>query len=285
VPIESATYIADLNSSNPPHTDQLSESDDHLRLTKAVLLASFPNVNAAVTDTAAVMNGYTGRLDGHDTDLAGKLENTGPDTFTGDLTVAGNLTVSGTLSAVPDIPTNTIWMWFGTAATVPAGWAICDGTGGTPDLTGRFPLGATIDGDLGVTGGAQSPTLSSDGAHDHGAATGSGGAHSHGGSSGNTTLSIAQMPAHSHQEGSHLKDVAAAGETSRTGTGGDRPGSYSSGQAAVFDTESTGGGGSHDHSISSEAAHTHTITAASTHTHTIADARPPFAQVYFIMKT
>lgn len=40
------------------------------------------------------------------------------------------------------IPVGGIIMWSGAAATVPAGWAICDGQNGTPDLRGRFVLGA-----------------------------------------------------------------------------------------------------------------------------------------------
>lgn len=34
-------------------------------------------------------------------------------------------------------------MWCGTYSTVPQGWVICDGTNGTPNLTNRFPLGAS----------------------------------------------------------------------------------------------------------------------------------------------
>jgi hypothetical protein len=33
-------------------------------------------------------------------------------------------------------------MWYGTLATIPAGWQICDGTGGTPDLRNHFVKGA-----------------------------------------------------------------------------------------------------------------------------------------------
>ena len=33
------------------------------------------------------------------------------------------------------MPSRGIIMWSGTAADIPTGWALCDGTGGTPDLT------------------------------------------------------------------------------------------------------------------------------------------------------
>ena len=36
----------------------------------------------------------------------------------------------------------TIVMWYGTLASIPAGWQICDGTGGTPDLRNYFVRGA-----------------------------------------------------------------------------------------------------------------------------------------------
>ena len=48
--LEAATYISGLNASNPVHaTDNVSQGDDHLRLIKSTLLATFPNINAAVT--------------------------------------------------------------------------------------------------------------------------------------------------------------------------------------------------------------------------------------------
>ena len=41
----------------------------------------------------------------------------------------------------------------GLLANLPNGWAECDGTGGTPDLRGRIPLGASGTNPLGSTGG------------------------------------------------------------------------------------------------------------------------------------
>ena len=34
-------------------------------------------------------------------------------------------------------------VWFTNRTTAPSGWAICNGTNGTPNLIGRYPLGAT----------------------------------------------------------------------------------------------------------------------------------------------
>lgn len=55
------------------------------------------------------------------------------------------------------IPAGVIVMWSG--ADVPDGWAICDGTNGTPDLRGRFVLGASDVYTMGGTGGEESVTL------------------------------------------------------------------------------------------------------------------------------
>lgn len=41
--LETGTYISDLVSSNPPGSDMRKQGDDHLRLIKAVLQATFPN--------------------------------------------------------------------------------------------------------------------------------------------------------------------------------------------------------------------------------------------------
>lgn len=57
--LEAATYISELVTSNPPSSDLQSQGDDHLRLIKAVLQATFPNATRAfrVPDTGAVKTG------------------------------------------------------------------------------------------------------------------------------------------------------------------------------------------------------------------------------------
>lgn len=47
MPLESATYLASLVASNPPGTDPRSQGDDHIRLLKSVLLATFPGLGGA----------------------------------------------------------------------------------------------------------------------------------------------------------------------------------------------------------------------------------------------
>jgi len=58
--LESGTYIKDLVSTNPPGTDAISQGDDHLRLIKSTIQASFPsNTNSpTVPDIAGNGNKF-----------------------------------------------------------------------------------------------------------------------------------------------------------------------------------------------------------------------------------
>jgi len=49
--LETPTSISDLVATNPAAGDNVSEGDDHLRIIKATLQATFPNVAGAVTPT------------------------------------------------------------------------------------------------------------------------------------------------------------------------------------------------------------------------------------------
>lgn len=62
------------------------------------------------------------------------------------------------------------------------GWHICDGTNGTPDLRGRFILGASDGHAVGSTGGEENHTLTAAEmpAHKHTGTTSTNGEHSHG---------------------------------------------------------------------------------------------------------
>jgi hypothetical protein len=61
MPLETATYIASLVETNPLASDDRSVGDDHLRLIKATLKATFPNATAAITATPTVLNGLDAR--------------------------------------------------------------------------------------------------------------------------------------------------------------------------------------------------------------------------------
>jgi microcystin-dependent protein len=54
--LETGTYISDLVPANPLGSDQIAYADDHIRLIKATLKASFPNVTGPVTLNQAQIN-------------------------------------------------------------------------------------------------------------------------------------------------------------------------------------------------------------------------------------
>lgn len=80
--VESASYVADLVSTNPSSTDFIYEGDDHLRLIKAAVKASFPNISGAVTLTHTAINSAL------------------LPTTSGQWTMMRNVTVSGTPSTI-----------------------------------------------------------------------------------------------------------------------------------------------------------------------------------------
>jgi microcystin-dependent protein len=60
LPLESATFISDLTTSNPGHSDGISQADSHLRLIKATLKNTLPNwTSAALVSTQAQLDAAT----------------------------------------------------------------------------------------------------------------------------------------------------------------------------------------------------------------------------------
>ncbi|MDR0763276.1 MAG: hypothetical protein LBF01_02115 [Bacteroidales bacterium] len=116
-----------------------------------------------------------------------------------DIVVYGNVTATsnsagtlGTFIGAGTIPVGGIILWSGSTTSLPSGWALCDGTNGTPNLKGRFVVGydaATTDyNSVGKTGG-----------------------------SANVTLTVNQIPSHSHKIGegriNNAKNNSDAGAT------------------------------------------------------------------------
>lgn len=61
-----------------------------------------------------------------------------------------------------------ILMWSGAIVDIPDGWALCDGTQGTPDLRDRFVLAAGLSLNPGDTGGTTVHNHTfDDGPHEH----------------------------------------------------------------------------------------------------------------------
>ena len=100
--------------------------------------AAFGKVSAAdaAFESAATFDGKAsvgGLVSGNDVSIA-------RGTSVGSLAVgAGGITANG---VDLDLRRDMIVMWWGRAEEVPEGWAICNGQNGTPNLTGRFVVGA-----------------------------------------------------------------------------------------------------------------------------------------------
>ena len=54
----------------------------------------------------------------------------------------GGATYCATMTQLLGAPAGIIGMWSGTVASIPAGWALCDGQSGRPDLRNKFVVGA-----------------------------------------------------------------------------------------------------------------------------------------------
>jgi len=114
--------------------------------------------------------------------------------------VTGNLDVGGTLNAFNF--KGVILAWSGSIDSIPAGWALCDGSSGRPDLRGRFILGYNINGGVSVgssyNGGVADVTPPG---QSGGARVGSNLAGIIGSVGGEVyhRLTIKEMPSHSHE--------------------------------------------------------------------------------------
>ncbi|UII31366.1 tail fiber protein [Fulvivirga ulvae] len=130
------------------------------------------------------------------------------------------------------LPKGVICMWSGDNA--PAGWALCNGENGTPDLTGRFIVGLGGTGDydtIGNTGGQEQVTLTTAQlpAHSHSGSTKDAGEHNH-------SFSGSKKHGRGAKTGNHYDYYASSSGT--TGSAGKH--SHS------FDTNDTGGSKSHE---------------------------------------
>jgi hypothetical protein len=63
--------------------------------------------------------------------------------------------IIGTAPSPPTpLPTGTIVLWSGSIGSIPAGWVLCNGSNGTPDLRDRFVVGAGSTYAVDATGGS-----------------------------------------------------------------------------------------------------------------------------------
>jgi hypothetical protein len=167
----------------------------------------------------------------------------GPDGLSGPTGPAG----------IADFPTGTICMWHGLLANIPSGWALCDGTGGTPDLRDKFLRGAAAAANPGTTGGSATHT------HDDHASQ------SHSG------LAVSDHAALSHS-GAAIADWHDAYDFSWSGT------VYGTLQGAAHSVTQANNHGTRSHSITQPSAH-----AAESHPAT--NYEPAYYTVAFVRKT
>jgi microcystin-dependent protein len=134
-------------------------------------------------------------------------------------------------------PTGGIIMWSGSIASIPAGWALCNGTLGTPNLEDRFVVGAGAGYAVNAQGGSIS--------------------HNHGGNTAPYALTVNDIAAHDHlmvAPGVSNAPLTTTSPLSQQRTaGGDTEyvlqGGAGSGSIGL--TSSTGAGAGHSHGINS----------------------------------
>lgn len=171
--------------------------------------------------------------------------------------VQQNNSVVKQVNAAP-IPQGGIIMWSGTITNIPSGWALCNGSNGTPDLRNKFVVGAHSDlsgeAKTNIQGGQYTKT-GGDISHDHGQDT------------NDHTLTSAQIPSHTH----NYKDsyyieyndpgVGANGAVNGVDYLGASPKYKGSGDSDNDNryiywrngtTNTTGNGASHSHGITSD---------------------------------
>src|SRR5512139_2343077 len=116
--LETATYINGLVSTNPTATDNKSEGDDHIRLLKSTIQATFPSITGAVTATHTELNYVDGVTSAIQTQLDAKAPLASP-TFTGNVAMPVTSTVDSISVGYRSIPK--ITTTGGTAGTAAIG--------------------------------------------------------------------------------------------------------------------------------------------------------------------
>jgi microcystin-dependent protein len=94
-----------------------------------------------------------------------------------------------TTAVVASFPTGGIILWSGSVASIPSGWALCNGSNGTPDLRNRFVVGAGSTYAVDATGGSADATLPT---------------HTH------TATSVVTDPGHEHEYGMLTFNIGSA---------------------------------------------------------------------------
>jgi hypothetical protein len=201
--------------------------DDHtqyIRKDTLTIKGDIVGSTAASTPAAVSVTGNDGRVLTEDSTAATGMSWQDPAT-------GGNIPIGG------------IILWSGSIVSIPANWALCDGLSSTPDLRGRFVIGAGGTYAVDATGGSETANL----AHTHGVGTFATSSEGH--THGSGTLSTNSQGAHTHAVGTLAN--SSEGHTHGSGTlSTDNPGTHTHG-AGSYGADS---GGAHTHSISGSSA-------------------------------
>jgi hypothetical protein len=204
---------------------------------------------------------------------------------------ADKVSAGTTLSGVNIIPQAGFIMPFA-GTTAPSGWALCDGTGGTPDLTGYFLIGATSSGNVGSVTGSNTHTHSytfigltyensvnthqDPGYYTNLNAGGADASHTH-------IINVA-VNTPSHYSGNFI-NWSNGNNTNRTFRSHDHVGNinYNSAGAAEGNHVHSGSGGTINHTVS-ETAHNHANSSSPSGTTPTASVNPPNITMNYIIK-
>jgi hypothetical protein len=178
------------------------------------------------------------------------------------------------------VPSGLITMWSGSTSNIPAGWVLCNGSNGTPNLRDRFVVGAGGRWNPGNTGGQANASVIS---HNHSASSGSAGSHYHTATTSTTgnhahTATTSTAGNHTHSgntssAGNHNHtQIYAVGENYNTNQNVEMRQSDEHRNGRIISTN-TGNAGNHTHSYTTNTTgnHTHTLTTNTTgnHNHTL----------------
>ena len=170
----------DQNGKFTPGSTKAKDADLFDGLDSASVFVDPSDKAAPKVKRALTADGISGNLNvTGNMGVSSNLTVSGSLTVSSNLTVVGNITASSNLSLVGDltlggkiqsavesvvtgrsffmVPQGAIVLWSGSVANIPVGWALCDGSSGTPDLIDKFVRGASAT-TVGLTGGSTNHT-------------------------------------------------------------------------------------------------------------------------------
>jgi hypothetical protein len=255
-----------------------------------LIVDSKGRITSATSVSISASLGYVPASTGQTSGQSYTAVNKAGDTMSGQLNApsfnvptAGGFLVNG--SPLQTIPSGVIVMWSGAQANIPAGWVLCNGTNGAPNLMDRFVVGAGNTYSVGQAAGSAFLTVNSSSAGGSSGAstqTDTQGSHSHFGATAGAALSVDQLPPHQHTIPGQTM-IVQGGPNPETGL-------VTAGASATKITDSTGSGNPHSHGINTDGSHAHNLNIPAglvpAHVHSTSwDNRPPYYALCFIMKT